>query len=78
MDFWKDRGLSHSVPTEHLVDVPVPQKRVQQRSNDQFMDVPFPQIMKEIVEQFKIVPQEQFSERISEQIVEVCSAGGRP
>ena len=35
------------------------------------MDVPFPQIMKEIFDQFKIEPQEQLSERICEQIVEV-------
>ena len=58
---------------EEIVEVVslVPQARVQQRVDEQSVDVPLPQIMKEPVEVFKIVPQESFSDRICEQIVDV-------
>ena len=67
---------------ERCVDVPVPpiledivevvrrapQELVQQTT---IVDVPLPHFMEEIVEEFKIVPLEQFSERVGEQIVDV-------
>ena len=48
----------------------LPQARVQ-RNDEQSVDVPFPQITEDIVEEFKTPPQGQFSVRICEQIVDV-------
>ena len=49
----------------------VPQERVQQRIDEQVVEVPTPQLMEDVVEEFKLVPQGQCSERICVRIVEV-------
>ena len=50
----------------------VPQERVQQ-IDEQIMKVLVPHLLEDSVGEFKIVPQEQFTERIREQIVVVFS-----
>ena len=47
----------------------VPRERVQQRIDEQFVQVLFSQITEEIVQGFRIAPQEQLSERICDQSV---------
>ena len=42
-----------------------------QRIEEQIVAVPIPQITEDIVEDFKMVPQEHFSERICEQILNI-------
>ena len=44
---------------------------MQQRVDEQLVDVPSPQIKEEVVEEFNVVPQEQFSEGARRQIVDV-------
>ena len=44
---------------------------MQQRVDEQLVDVPSPHIEEEVVEEFKVVPQEQLSEGARRQIVDV-------
>ena len=50
----------------------VPQERVQQRFDEQFVDVLLPMIMESIVDEVRLFPQTQISED-SEQVVDVRS-----
>ena len=52
----------------------MPQERVQNRTVEQVVNVPVPQIQEEIVEVIQLVPQERISDRMVEQIVKLFAA----
>ena len=52
----------------------MPQERPQNRTVEQVVDVPVPQIQVEIVEVIQLVPPERISDRMVEQIVKLFEA----
>ena len=57
---------------EQMVDFPAPRtrQRVQRRTADHIVDVPFLHILEEIVEVVRLVPEERVQQRTDEQTVD--------